>query len=258
MAADKRSVYQLYDIFRNDIRKTRNTSEVLSVLSPLLPALKAETFALLEQADAGRRHSLEIAGHIGWSTLWTDYLNLCRSNTEPLLRTLRLSPHPVALSDIQCHPRLRRRASRMMILLAAQGLTDAFAIPSFDHRRRFSAVMIMGQDLSLRPTSRYLMTQMATDVFARLASINATPPTFSAPPALTPRQLEIATWLIAGKTDWEIGKILQISPKTVNFHVENIKRAYNVKSRNQFVAAFVRGERPATRPAPNQSPGPPP
>lgn len=241
MPADKRSVYRLYDTFRNDIRKASNAPEILQVLSPLLPALNAETFAFLVQSDASSRQSLEIAGHIGWSNLWMNYLDLCRSNTEPLLRTLRLSPHPVALSDIQRHPRLRRRARRMMTLLAAQGMTDAFAIPFFDHQRRFSTIMIMGQDLSLRPTSRYVMTQVATDVFARLASLNAAPASVS--PALTPRQLEIATWLIAGKTDWEIGKILQISPKTVNFHVENIKRAYDVKSRNQFVAAFVRGVR---------------
>ena len=228
----------------------------MSALSPMLPPLKAQTCALLVQSDAASRCSLEVVGHIGWSNLWMNYLDLCRSNTEPLLRTLRLSPHPVALSDIQRHPGLRRRARRVMTLLAAQGLTDAFAIPCFDHRLRFSALVIMGQDLSLRPTSRYVMTQIATDVFARLASIHAAPPSLAAQHALTPRQLEIATWLIAGKTDWEIGKILQISPKTVNFHVENIKRAYDVRSRNQFVAAFVRGERPAARATTNDSPVP--
>ena len=131
----------------------------------------------------------------------------------------------------------------MMHMLASQGMTDAFAVPFFDHQLRFSTAVIIGYDLSLRPTNRYVMTQVATHVAARLAHVNVASAPAASPPTLTPRQLEIATWLIAGKTDWEIGKILQISPKTVNFHVENIKRAYNVKSRNQFVAAFVRAQR---------------
>ena len=48
---------------------------------------------------------------------------------------------------------------------------------------------------------------------------------------LSKRESEVLPWLIVGKTDRDIGQILSISPKTVNFHVESIKRKYNVTNR---------------------------
>jgi DNA-binding CsgD family transcriptional regulator len=48
---------------------------------------------------------------------------------------------------------------------------------------------------------------------------------------LTPRERDIAIWLVKGKTDFAIGAILGISPKTVNYHIERAKRRANVASR---------------------------
>jgi DNA-binding CsgD family transcriptional regulator len=52
---------------------------------------------------------------------------------------------------------------------------------------------------------------------------------------LSHRELEILRWMSAGKSDWAIGKILQISKKTVNWHVERIKRKFAVPTRIQTV-----------------------
>ena len=49
--------------------------------------------------------------------------------------------------------------------------------------------------------------------------------------ALSKRESEVLPWLIVGKTDRDIGQILSISPKTVNFQVESIKRKYNATNR---------------------------
>lgn len=58
-------------------------------------------------------------------------------------------------------------------------------------------------------------------------------PALAAP--LTRRETEIARWLAAGKSDWEIGQILRISAKTSNYHVENIKKKCGVATRAQAV-----------------------
>ena len=62
---------------------------------------------------------------------------------------------------------------------------------------------------------------------------------------LTFRETEILCWIARGKSDWEIGEILQISSKTVNFHVENAKRKFGVPTRVQavLVAVWNRSER---------------
>ena len=38
---------------------------------------------------------------------------------------------------------------------------------------------------------------------------------------LTQRESECLTWVSAGKTSWEIGHIMDISERTVNFHIGN-------------------------------------
>ncbi|NKB81107.1 MAG: hypothetical protein GKS05_04290 [Nitrospirales bacterium] len=52
---------------------------------------------------------------------------------------------------------------------------------------------------------------------------------------LTSREREVLLWIIRGKTNWEIGKILEISERTVKFHVENIFAKLDVKTRSQAV-----------------------
>jgi DNA-binding CsgD family transcriptional regulator len=57
---------------------------------------------------------------------------------------------------------------------------------------------------------------------------------------LTPREAQVLEWIATGKSDWQIGKILEISNKTVNYHAENLKRKYGVATRIQVVVAALR------------------
>ena len=59
-------------------------------------------------------------------------------------------------------------------------------------------------------------------------------------PCVSRRESQILRWVAAGKSDWEIGRILKISEKTVNFHVENAKRKLGVGTRIQAVVAAMR------------------
>jgi len=59
---------------------------------------------------------------------------------------------------------------------------------------------------------------------------------------LTPREIEILRWVSEGKSDWQIGKILGISAKTVNYHTENVKRKFDVTTRIQAVMRAVQSK----------------
>lgn len=50
---------------------------------------------------------------------------------------------------------------------------------------------------------------------------------------LSPRERQVLHWVAQGKTDWEIGEILFISSKTVNYHVEKAKRKLKAATRMQ-------------------------
>lgn len=53
---------------------------------------------------------------------------------------------------------------------------------------------------------------------------------------LSPRELEVLKWLKCGKTSWDISRILDISERTVNYHVNNILQKLDVTNRLQAVS----------------------
>jgi DNA-binding CsgD family transcriptional regulator len=61
----------------------------------------------------------------------------------------------------------------------------------------------------------------------------------SAPILLTPREVECLRWVLKGKSDTDIGKILGISHTTVHFHIERAKKKLGVKTRTQAAATVV-------------------
>lgn len=54
-------------------------------------------------------------------------------------------------------------------------------------------------------------------------------------PNLTPRERECLRWAALGKTSWEISKILNVKETTIQTHIENAKRKFNVPSKMQAV-----------------------
>jgi len=79
-----------------------------------------------------------------------------------------------------------------------------------------TAHLIFGRHLVLPSADQYAPPRMAPDFHT-----------------LSLRQIEILSWIAAGKTDWQVGQILMISAKTVNYHVERAKRSLQVATRTQ-------------------------
>ncbi len=56
---------------------------------------------------------------------------------------------------------------------------------------------------------------------------------------LSPREVTILNWIKNGKTNWEVGKILGVTERTVRFHLASIFSKLDVTSRSQAVAAAM-------------------
>ena len=56
---------------------------------------------------------------------------------------------------------------------------------------------------------------------------------------LSPRELECLKWVLDGKSDTDIGRILGISHTTVHFHVEHVKKKLGVRTRAQAAAMVM-------------------
>lgn len=63
---------------------------------------------------------------------------------------------------------------------------------------------------------------------------------FSTAPQLSARESEVLSWATAGKSNWEVARILNISERTVKFHLRNIYRKLEVANRSHAVAEALR------------------
>jgi DNA-binding CsgD family transcriptional regulator len=56
---------------------------------------------------------------------------------------------------------------------------------------------------------------------------------------LTPREREVLRWVGEGKSSWDISVIFGISARTVNYHINNVKKKLDAVNRAQAVAIGV-------------------
>lgn len=57
---------------------------------------------------------------------------------------------------------------------------------------------------------------------------------------LSERELKILSLVAEGFSDAEIGRMMNLSPKTINYHVEKVKTMFGVKTRIQAVVTAMR------------------
>jgi DNA-binding CsgD family transcriptional regulator len=74
-------------------------------------------------------------------------------------------------------------------------------------------------------------------VFGQIATDPGTP---VRPAPLSDRELEVLKWTSVGKSSWEIGMILRIAERTVNFHIKNILSKLDAVNRPQAVAMALK------------------
>lgn len=72
----------------------------------------------------------------------------------------------------------------------------------------------------------------------------AEPAAVQLPNPLTQREMDVLEWVARGKTNRDVAEILDMSPRTVNKHLEHIYEKLGVETRTAAVAQFGRLARP--------------
>ena len=81
--------------------------------------------------------------------------------------------------------------------------------------------------------SLVLLAPFVHEAVRRLVAQQSAQPTAT---SLTPREKEVLLWTAEGKTAWDISQILNISERTVVFHLQNTAEKLNVCNRTHAVA----------------------
>ena len=106
-----------------------------------------------------------------------------------------------------------------------------------DHDDELKGWQLGADDYLTKPVDYDVLAALITARLARVARSAVWPKQVG----LREREVETLTWAARGKTFWEIGEILGLSKRTVEFHLENARRKLGVATRTQALIKAATG-----------------
>ena len=106
-----------------------------------------------------------------------------------------------------------------------------------DHDNEIKGWQLGADDYVIKPVDYDVLAALITARLARVARTGVWPKRVG----LRDREVETLTWAARGKTFAEIGTILGLSKRTVEFHLENARRKLGVATRTQALIKAASG-----------------
>jgi DNA-binding response OmpR family regulator len=106
-----------------------------------------------------------------------------------------------------------------------------------DHDNELKGWNLGADDYLTKPVDYDVLAALISARLARVARTAIWPKHVD----LRERELEALTWAARGKTFWEIGEILGLSKRTVEFHLDNARRKLGVATRTQALIKAATG-----------------
>ena len=159
---------------------------------------------------------------------------------DPIVQEVFRSTRAYQWSDILKRPTVPAIAHQIQNERLEFGYSDGLVVPIYETKGYAGLVVLAGEG-EVTPQVKATLTIASVFVHNRLVTVGRQ--RLLPDDLLTIREIECLNWAAEGKSDWEIGQILKISSKTVNYHIENVKRKYRVPTRVQaIVYAFRHGK----------------
>lgn len=157
---------------------------------------------------------------------------------DPVLVELPRRAFPFLLSKQEAA--LRTAAGMVINVAYGSGWTDVFAVPLHGPGGYQALVSMAAYDpVTLDTKKRADLATMASAIHTRCQAATG----FGFRPklvaVLTARQVDCMRWIALGKTDAEIGALVDLNPPTVRYHVEKVKRLLGVKNRAEAAALLT-------------------
>ena len=179
----------------------------------------------------------------GYPATWVDhYFEQCYQNVDPVMAYCAKHIVPIQWQDLK--PGTYGLSLRMMNEAGDFGLKSGITMPVHSPRGEMGILSLTVNQTTkqaLEITENALpyvqifagyLHEAVRRVFGLIDAEQA--------PQLTSREQECLRWVADGKTSWEIAHMLNVSERTVNFHLNNVMLKLDVCSRQHAVgkAAF--------------------
>ncbi len=173
-----------------------------------------------------------------WQRLYiqNDYYKI-----DPAILHLMSSILPATWDEFAATTPLVSSQRKMLGDAADFGLQRGFTIPIHGPSGEFGLLSLTSsvrtEEFARRiERSRHTLHLLAIHLHNALYQRIRNPEPPAAAVRLTQREVEVLRWTAEGKTSWEISGILNLSERTVNFHLDRAKKKLGVFSKTHAVA----------------------
>lgn len=225
-------MFSRVDAFVRDLREVESEDALGAALSEIAKDLGFRYFALTHHVDV-RRSAAAVRIHNypdGWAE-WFDEQSLGR--TDPVHRASNLTSVGFSWSKLPEIIALTDSDRRVLDLARREGIGEGFTVPAHvpgEAHGSCSFACAVGEPF---PENHLMLVQLVGAFGFETARRMRRGP-FTSNVQLTDRQREVVMWAAAGKSDWEIGRILGISEQTVIEHLRHAREQYGVGRRTSL------------------------
>ncbi len=235
-ASPRGAMLDRIDAFISDLAGARTEGDLAGLLGEISHEMGFAYFAVTHHVDL---HGLDgpAIRLANYPDDWVDYfdrngLGPC----DPVHRASQLTSVGFPWSRLPELIRLSARDREVLDLAARRGIGEGFTVPAHvpgEANGSCSFATRAGQPLR---EGRLPLAQLA-GAFAfeaarkvwRMRSPDPEPR-----PQLTERQRDCVVWVARGKSDWEISRILGLSPETVSEYLKRARERYGVSKRTML------------------------
>jgi LuxR family quorum-sensing system transcriptional regulator CciR len=231
-------MFERVGAFVEDLSSASTQGELRTILVDISRELGFAHFALIHHVDLLNSSEPGIRIHnypVEWELCY-DRKQLGR--TDPVHRVCQMTAVGFAWSQLPKMIPLTRMDRAVLHAAARQGLGNGFTVPAHvpgEVNGSCSFVTAHGRPLR---TEQLAMAQLV-GAFAFEAArllVKRDHKRLMDPARFSDRERDCLIWVARGKSDFEIGTILGISPETVHQYVKQARANYDAVSRSQLVA----------------------
>ena len=218
--------------FLDEARQCPDIQSLKSFLQKTMDRLGLSRWAYVTNGQIEHSYPSEWVEH---------YIRQRYSLVDPVITKGSLARTPFQWSKIAPLNRLSRDERDYFMEAIDYGLVDGLAVPIFGGAGH--ALFSMASDEKQAEIDRRLATDTIQFVALGFAfhalydRLSKRALAIESP--LSAREAECLLWSSRGKTSWEIGQVMNITERTVVFHIENAKRKLQVKNRSQAAVKAI-------------------
>jgi DNA-binding CsgD family transcriptional regulator len=225
----------------HQIRASPSLHDLKALVAEATVAMGFTWFALVQHLHPRQWSEMAICLHNCEPDWPGNYAEQKLYRDDPIVLACAMSNVGFCWSELPAMLRLTPAHHRMLARYAAAGVGEGLTIPAHIAGEPIGSCSFAPRTGVEFPRASYLSGQVigafAFQAARRLAGLVRAMPPMHRP--LTPRQRDCLIWAIRGKTDWEIGQILGLSPDTVTQHLDLARQRYGVGKRLQLAIQAI-------------------